>query len=703
MKKILQNLGTGETEVADVPVPAVDSNDVLIRTSGSLVSVGTERMLLEFGKANWVDKARQQPDKVRMVLEKLATDGLASTIETVRSKLDQPLSLGYSNVGVVESVGRNVTEFAPGDRVVSNGSHAGYVSVNKNLCAKIPDSVPDELAAFTILGAIGLQGIRLAAPTMGECVVVTGLGVIGLITVQLLRAQGCKVLAIDFDSGRLALAEQAGATIVDLSKGQDPLEVASAFANGRGVDAVLITASTNSNEPVHQAAQMCRKRGRIVLVGVAGLELSRADFYEKELSFQVSCSYGPGRYDDDYEVKGQDYPIGFVRWTEKRNFEAVLGLMAAGQINLERMISHRFTIEEAEDAYELITSQEKFLGVLLDYGASDDDSSRSVRLRQQEFRESGEPAIGFIGAGNYAGKVLIPSFRSAGGDLRTLVSRGGVTSVHFGKKFGFLNAATDSDIVFNDENIEAVVIATRHDSHADYVCRGIQSGKDVFVEKPLCLNSEELERIQDAHSLEPQVRIMVGFNRRFSPLVVRATELLSTVSSPISMIMTVNAGFIAADHWTQDLAVGGGRIVGEGCHFIDLMRFLANSPIALVSVSQIRDPATSNSETVSVSLEFENGSHATVHYLANGHRGFPKERLEIFCGGRVLQLDNFKQLRGWGWNGFKTQRLWRQDKGQQACVAAFLESIRNGKPSPIPMDEILEVSRISIEVQQALR
>jgi predicted dehydrogenase/threonine dehydrogenase-like Zn-dependent dehydrogenase len=645
-----------------------------------------------------LDKARQQPDKVRVVLDKLSTDGVGPTIRAVKAKLDQPLPLGYSNVGSVIEVGDGVSGFSIGDRVVSNGHHAEVVCVPSKLCARIPPSIENEAAAFTVLGAIALQGIRLLQPTLGENVVVTGLGLVGLLTVQILRANGCNVLGIDLDAERCRLAESFGAMGCCLSSSDDPLEAAKRLSSGRGVDGVIITASTKSNEPVHQAATMCRKRGRIVLVGVTGLELSRADFYEKELSFQVSCSYGPGRYDPNYEEKGQDYPFGFVRWTEQRNLEAVLGLMATGAIDVKPLISHRFSIDEAASAYEVL-GRENPLGILIQYpGLEEHATKRSVPLAAAEPAHAvGEPVVAMIGAGNYAGQVLIPAFKKAGAGLHTLVSSGGVNSVHQGKRHGFANAATDPTDAIADEQVSAIVVATRHDSHAEYVLQAIDSGKDVFVEKPLCLTLDELERIKAALSGNTSTRLMVGFNRRFSPLTRRMQEHLASSSSPKSFIMTVNAGSIPADHWTQDPAVGGGRIVGEGCHFIDLLRFLAGERISNWSVSQLRDSADRVPDKVSISLEFEDGSQGTIHYLANGHRSFPKERLEVFCSGKVLQLDNFRRLKGWGWKGFSGMRLWRQDKGQEACVAAFVDAIREGQASPIPLEEIIEVSRVSAD------
>lgn len=704
MKQILQSLKTGTTEIAEIPCPSVKRGQLLIRTTQTLVSVGTERMLVEFGKAGWIDKARQQPDKVRMVLDKIKTDGLKPTIETVFNKLDQPLPLGYCNVGVVMEVGDGVAGFSAGDRVASNGKHAEVVSVPTNLCARIPDSVSDEEAAYTVIAAIALQGIRLVQPTLGESIVVTGLGLIGLVAVQLLRAHGCRVLGIDYDADKLALAQQFGAEIVNLSAGEDPVTAAQRFSRGRGVDAVIITASTKSSEPAHHAALMCRKRGRIVLVGVTGLELSRADFYEKELTFQVSCSYGPGRYDPNYEEKGQDYPVGFVRWTEQRNFEAVLDMLADGRLDVKPLISHRFAIDEAEKAYQLIAEAAPSLGILLQYPTAEEKPE--AELRQQTVRLSTQrplpsqhmnAAIAFVGSGNYATSVLIPAFKQTGARMKVVASSGGVSGMHAGRKYGFEETTTATETVFTDPEINTVVITTRHDSHADLVCQALTAGKHVFVEKPLCLSLEELAKIEATYAHQQEQGnaplVMVGFNRRFSPHVQKIKSLLASASGPKSFVMTVNAGSIPGDHWTQDKEVGGGRIIGEGCHFIDLLRYLADTPI--VEQTRMTMASTSN-DSVSLQLGFADGSIGTVHYFANGCKAFPKERLEIFAAGRVLQLDNFRKLKGYAWPGFKSMNLWSQDKGQKACATAFVKAINEGGLSPIPFTEIVEVSRISI-------
>lgn len=706
MNQILQNLKTGVTELVDVPCPQVKAGQLLIRTTCSLVSAGTERMLVDFGKAGLIDKARQQPDKVRMVLDKVRTDGVMPTLDAVRNKLDQPLPLGYCNVGRVVAVGRGVAGFGVGDRVASNGKHAEIVSVPVHLCAPIPEGVADEAAAFTVMGAIALQGLRLAQPTLGEAVVVIGLGLVGQMTVQLLRAQGCRVLGMDFDPARLALARQFGAETVNPQAGEDPVAAALRFSRGRGVDAVLVTAATRSSEPMHQAAQMCRQRGRIVLVGVTGLELSRDDFFKKELTFQVSCSYGPGRYDQNYEERGQDYPIGFVRWTEQRNFEAVLDMLAAGRLDVRPLVSHRFPLEQTEAAYAVVGGSEPSLGIVLQYPTREEKSDEVLRRPVVALPASlavrggttGTARVGFVGSGNYATAVLIPAFKAAGADLESVASSTGVSGVHAGRKYGFARTTTDTAGLLADARINTVVITTRHDSHCRLVCEALQAGKHVFVEKPLCLTLEELDRIEQVYgelqgSPEGAPLLMVGFNRRFAPQVQRMHALLTGVGGAKSFVMTVNAGMIPADHWTQDPEVGGGRIVGEACHFIDLLAFLAGSEITSHSRMAMDSPT---GDTVSLQLGFRDGSIGTIHYFANGSKSFPKERLEVFAGGRILQLDNFRKLTGHGWPGFKRMHLWRMDKGQRACAAAFVQAIATGSTAPIPVEQLFAVSRVAI-------
>lgn len=702
MLQILQNLSNGQTSLVDVPSPKQIKGHINIQTTKSLVSVGTERMLVDFGKANWIDKARTQPDKVKMVLDKVRTDGLSATYDAVRSKLDQPLPLGYCNVGKV--LDGTDTGLKEGTRVVSNGHHAEVVRVPKNLVATIPDEVCDETAAFTVLGAIAMQGIRLANPTIGETVVVTGLGLIGLLTVQILKANGCRVLGIDFDSTKCELAKKFGAEIVDLSKEQDPVVISKVFSRGRGVDAVIITASSTSNNIVHQAATMCRKRGRIILVGVVGLELNRSDFYEKELTFQVSCSYGPGRYDEGYEVKGKDYPLGFVRWTEQRNFEAVLDLMASGSINVKSLISHRYKIDNALAAYEKLDDLSS-LGILLNYhkDTSELTGKNTVQLKENITKKSVKGNVAFIGGGNYASRILIPAFKRAGANLTALITSGGMTAVHHGKKNGFLKASTDIEQAL-DNAVDSVVIATQHNLHSSQTIKALESGKHVFVEKPLALTHNEINKIIVSQKKSKSM-VMVGYNRRFSPHIKKIKSLLDAKRSPKTFIMTMNAGEVTKEHWTQDAEVGGGRIIGEACHYIDLMRFLAGSKIKSFNAVKMgeNDYVEVTEDKAVISLSFEDGSMGSIHYFANGGKSFPKERIEVFCDNAVLQLDNFIKLRGYGWKGFNKMNLWSQDKGQENCVNAFMESVRRGRENPIPQDEIFEVAHVSVDIAEMLR
>ncbi|MFN3944306.1 MAG: bi-domain-containing oxidoreductase [Allosphingosinicella sp.] len=709
MKQVLQSLSNGQIEVAEVPAPVSRGRHLTIAARASLLSAGTERMLLDFGRSSLVGKALKQPQRVKDVLTKMRTDGVMPTIEAVRSKLDQPIPLGYCSAGIVHEVGPGVEGFEVGDRVVSNGSHAEVVCVPQTLCARIPDGVSDEEAAFTPLGAIALQGIRLIQPTLGEKVVVIGLGLIGLMAVQILRANGCRVLGLDFDPDRLAMAQRFGAEVANAGAG-DPVAAAMRFTGGRGADAVLITASTSSSEPLAQAAGMSRKRGRIVLVGVIGSTINRADFYEKELSFQVSCSYGPGRYDPDYEDRAVDYPYAFVRWTEQRNFEAVLDLMADGRLDVRTLISKRVPIAEANAAYESLIGDPKMLGIIVEYPEPPADTGPAAPSRWSRYiplggarqaAAAGAARIAVIGAGNYASRVLIPAMKEGGADIAAVVSRSGLSSFIHGRKSGAEAAATDIDAVLADDSVSGIVIATRHDSHADLTARALAAGKSVFVEKPLAIDDAGIDAVAAAYEAPAagaSPLLMVGFNRRFAPLVVRMKALADQLSVAKTLIMTVNAGDVPAHTWVQNREEGGGRIVGEGCHWIDLMRFLVGHPITGLAATRLGAESGDavRDDKATLTLSFADGSHGTIHYFANGAKSFPKERIELFGGGRILQLDNYRTLVGHGWPGFTKARSRGGDKGQSACAAAFLQALRGGGPAPIPYDELIEVSRWSI-------
>lgn len=706
MKQVLQNLKNGNTELVDVPAPQPRPGHLLIATRRSLISAGTERMLVEFGQANLLAKARAQPERVRQVLDKIRTDGLLPTLEAIFARLDQPLPLGYCNAGVVLEVGKGVQGFSVGDRVVSNGPHAEVVCVPQNLCARIPEGVSDDEAAFTVLAAVALQGIRLADPTMGETVAVIGLGLVGLMTVQLLVANGCRVLGLDFDTQRLALARQLGAQTVDLGAGIDPVAAGLAFSDGHGVDAVLVAASTKSDEPIQQAAQMSRKRGRIVLVGVVGLSLSRAAFYEKELTFQVSCSYGPGRYDERYEQRGEDYPFGFVRWTEQRNFQAVLHLMADKQLDIDPLISHRFPQHEATEAYRLLTEDRSTLGVLLTYPETGVDMATMVPVVPTIPSPGVKRAVvGMIGAGNFASLVLAPALAKTPARLKTVASATGASAAHVARKFGFEQASSDYRAILGDPEINVVYISTRHNTHAQMAVEALQAGKHVFVEKPLALDRQELAAVREALQQAEGRQLLVGFNRRFSPLAVKMHNLLKARTQPLSLVYTVNAGAIPPGHWTHDPQVGGGRIIGEGCHFVDLLRHLVGHPIVGLEARMIGagTAGTICQDKMTILLEFADGSTGVVHYLANGSKRYPKERLEAFSEGRVLVLDNFRELRGYEWKGFGRQRLTRQDKGHAAEVAAFIARVLEGGELLIPWIELEEITLATFQaVERAL-
>lgn len=659
-----------------------------VRTTTSLVSAGTERMLVDFGRANLAQKALQQPERVREVLDKARSDGVADTVAAVRSKLAQPLPLGYTSTGVVIEVGAGVVDVAVGDHVATNGPHAEFVAVPATMAARLPTGLRTEHGCFATVGAVALHAVRLAAPELGERFVVSGLGLVGLMAVQLLHANGCRVLGVDPNPARLALAARLGADVSGIGAAE---EEAPRFSGGRGVDGVLICASSKSTDVVRSAARMCRRRGRVVLVGVAPIEIDRATFYERELTFQVSSAYGPGRYDASYE-QGHDYPFGYVRWTAGRNMEAVLDQIAAGRLDVESLISHRFAFDDAPAAYDTLSSDPSALGIVLEYPTEEERPTAdllvsSVSTSGRASAKSGGLAV--IGAGNFATRTLAPAIASAGGTVDTVVSRGGTSAAILARSLG-ARASSDVDGVIDDPSISSLFIATRHDSHASLASRAIAAGKHVYVEKPLAVDVAQLDEVRAAVEAAPELGVLaVGFNRRFAPFTVAMSDALKSLGGPKAVVITVNAGAIPGNHWTQDSEAGGGRIVGEACHFVDLARHLVAAPITDVE-SRYLESLTR--DTATISLGFADGSTAHIHYFANGSNRYPKERVEVFAGGRVLTNDNYRTLRFHGWPKRRTIRSHRQDKGHAASVGAFLSATRGRAPWPIPLDELFEVS-----------
>lgn len=695
MKQIIQSFKTGETILEEIPVPEVSPGTVLIKTTRSLVSLGTERMLVEFGKASLIQKARQQPDKVKQVLNKIKTEGLTPTLEAVFNKLGTPIPLGYCNVGKVIAVGKGVSEFQIGDRVASNGNHAEYVCVPKNLVAKVPASVSDEEAAFTIIGAIGLQGIRLCDPTLGETIVVMGLGLIGLITAELLIANGCRVIGVDLDDRKLEIARQKGIIPFNPRNDGDVVKFVEEQTQETGADGVIITASAKTNDIITQAAQMSRKRGRIILVGVVGLNLSRADFYEKELSFQVSCSYGPGRYDEDYEQKGMDYPLPFVRWTEKRNFETILNAIATQKLDVTPLITEKIPIEEFAKIYGNMNSGA--IASLLIY-PEQSSNSRVVVTNPSAGFTTGSGGIGIIGAGNFTQMTLLPVLKKIQAPLVSIASKGGVSATVLAKKYGIQKSTTSNQEILQDPAVDLVMVMTRHNLHAPMVVDALNAGKHVFVEKPLALNSTELDAIIAAYN--GRKTLTVGFNRRFSPHIQKLKSLLG--QSQMNIVATMNAGHIPPHVWVHDLDVGGGRIIGEACHYIDLISFLAGSKVTAVCMNAMGAQPQENTDNASILLRYENGSTGVVNYFSNGSKAYPKERIEIFSQERTAVVNNFRLTEAFGFKGFSKLKT-AIDKGHAAQFNLLCDRVKTGGAPLIPFDEIVNTTRASFAAIESLK
>ena len=698
MKQIIQDLKKGDTILEELPVPMVKAGSVLIKTTKTLVSLGTEKMLVEFGKANFLQKAKQQPDKVKMVLDKVKTDGLKPTLDAVFNKLGQPLPLGYCNVGEVVAVGKGVTEFTIGDRVASNGNHAEYVLIPKNLVAKIPDNVTDEEAAFTVIGSIGLQGIRLLKPTFGETIVVVGLGLIGLVAAELLKANGCNVIGFDFDPEKVRIANEKGITAINPAEGTDQVKFVETFTNGIGADGVVITASSKSNDIIAQSAQMCRKLGRVVLVGVIGLDISRADFYNKEITFQVSCSYGPGRYDDEYEQKGIDYPIGYVRWTEKRNFEAVLNAISNGSLDVKPLITERIPLGEYDKIYGDMGAS-KSIASILEYNETQAPVS-TVTINNKSFKGK-KGTIGIIGAGNFTSATILPNLKKLNADIKYIASSGGLSSTTMAKQYKIGYSTTNYKEILSDVDTDLVLITTKHNMHAAMVLETMKADKSVFVEKPLALSSEELDEIIKEYN-QRNVSVSVGFNRRFAPLAKQMKKVLGNDNAPMNIIATMNAGFIPAEVWIHDMEVGGGRIIGEACHYIDLCTYFAGSKVVSVCMNAMGTNPQEHTDNASILLKYENGTNAVINYFANGSKAYSKERVEVFSQERTLVMDNWRRLNAYGFKGFSKSSS-KQDKGHYNQFNELITQQQKGGFPIIPFDEIVNTTKASFAAIESLK
>jgi predicted dehydrogenase/threonine dehydrogenase-like Zn-dependent dehydrogenase len=694
MKQIIQDLKSGETILENVPAPEVRAGHLLIQTTVTLVSLGTEKMLVEFGKSNLIQKARQQPDKVKQVLDKIKTDGLMPTLEAVFNKLGQPLPLGYCNVGKVIAVGEGVTDYQVGDRVASNGQHAEFVCIPKNLCARIPDGVSDEEAVFTVIGSIGLQGIRLLNPTLGETVVVIGLGLIGLITAELLVANGCKVIGYDYDPRKVALAREKGIIAMDASQGLDNVKFTLEKTDGIGADGVIITASAKTDDIISQAARMSRKRGRIVLVGVIGLNLSRAEFFEKELTFQVSCSYGPGRYDTEYEQRGRDYPLPFVRWTEQRNFQTILQTIASGKLDVKPLITERVALQDYTQIYGSMGGGS--IASLLIYPESAKYETSVTISSHSHAQQRG--VLGIIGAGNFTAVTVLPKMKGNPLQIKSIASAGGLSGTTLAKKYGIAQSTSDYKTIYQDPAIDLVMITTRHNLHASMTIEALQAGKHVFVEKPLALNREQLEEIKTAHAASGKT-VTVGFNRRFSPHVVKMKQLLG--SAQMQVIATMNAGAIPREMWVHDMAVGGGRIIGEACHLIDLISYLTGGKVVSVFMQSMGVAPSANTDNASLLLRYDNGSTGVINYFANGSKEYSKERVEVFSQERTLIMDNFIKTEGFGFKGFSSMKT-SQDKGHKAQFDLLAERVIKGGEALIPFDSLVNTTEASLAAIESL-
>ena len=718
MKQIIQSFRTGKLDLAEVPAPQLRARGILVRTAASVISSGTERMVLEFAEKNALQKAKARPDLVRQVLDKVRREGLIATYKSIQNRLDQPLPLGYSSAGVVVEVGEEAREFSVGDRVACAGSgyasHAELAYIPRNLAVKLPPRVSFEEGAFVTIGAIALQAVRQAEIQIGCVVAVIGLGLLGQLAMQILKASGCKVLGIDLDLARVKQALELGADAAALVENAE--EAAQQFSGGRGCDAVIIMADSRSSDAVVLAGEIARERAIVVAGGAVGMEIPRKLYYEKELDFRVSRSYGPGRYDPEYEEKGHDYPYAYVRWTEQRNMETFADMLARGSVNTGGMITHRFGIDNAPDAYELISGAtgQAFLGVLLQYSLEREISHRVLLVKPAVARQPAENEVrlGVLGAGNFANAILIPAARKAGAVLLGVVSGSGLSSKTAASRFGFRYCTADENEILKDDQINCVAILTRHGLHAAQVMAALKAGKHVFVEKPLCLTEPELAQIVECHeecvaaAIASGARVpmlMVGFNRRFAPYVIELRKHLAGVQEPLLANYRVNAGYLPPNHWTQDPGEGGGRLIGEGCHFIDLLLYLAGSPPVSVETQVLPDRHRYRQDNFVVTTRFENGSIGNLTYVANGNKSFSKEALEVFGGGLAARLEDYSKLEicSSGRRITRAERF-KADKGHQAEWNALVQHLRGKGTPPIDFADVVLSTRTTLAAARSM-
>lgn len=709
MKQIIQQFGSGLVKVTEVPPPSLRGSGLLVLNDASLISPGTEKSTVQSAQKNLIGKVMERPERIQKVLAAIQRDGLADTLKRVFDKLDTPSALGYSCAGIVIEVGKDADAFSVGDRVACAGqqyaSHAEVVYVPKNLCVKIPDSVDSEDASFVTLGAIALQGVRQAEPRLGDRIAVIGLGLLGQLTVQMLKACGCRVIGTDLDSSRLSLARRLGAdTVADQSA---LIEAAAALSEGQGMDAVIITASTKDNGPIEMAGEIVRKKGRVVVVGAVGMNIPREPYYKKELELRLSMSYGPGRYDGQYEELGRDYPFAYVRWTEQRNMQAFLELVAEHKVILKPLITHRFPIEQAAAAYSIMTEGTKpYMGLVITYPSDHARPlPRTIAVTPQQ--SSRAVTLGIIGAGNHVKTMLLPPLQA----MNTVTIRGlctvtGMTAKSLAEKTQAAFCSTDVQAILDDKVMNTVLIGTRHDSHASLVLKSLLADKHVFVEKPLCLTEDELQEIRSVYEKKAQdgIQLMVGFNRRFSPHAEQARTFFASRTNPLVMLYRINAGRVPKGHWVQDPAVGGGRLIGEVCHFIDYMQALCGALPTSVFASRIGQHATGiTDDQCSISLKFADGSIGTIVYTAEGNSGLPKERFEAHADGLSLTMDDFRETRMFAGSRKEVFKTTTREKGFSEELSEFVRAIEHRASPVIPFDQIEAVTRACLLATRSLR